>query len=250
MFRKIPAYLALAILAASCGGNDSDTRQAVEDEATATEAAATEAVATGAEEAVAEIVEEATAAADVAAGEALFAPCVACHGTNGEGNMALNAPGIAGQSESYLRRQLWEFKNGQRGSHVDDAAGAQMRPMAAALTDRQAIADVSAYVASLPPTVPPATVEGDTENGQKLYVSKCGACHGGDAWGNEALYTPRLTMLGDAYLIRQVTNFQEGVRGVEEEAKYGKQMAVMAKTVTAEELNDIAAFINELAARQ
>ena len=60
--------------------------------------------------------------------------------------MALNAPGIAGQSESYLRRQLWEFKNGQRGNHEGDTAGAQMRPMAATLADSQAIADVSAYI--------------------------------------------------------------------------------------------------------
>ena len=81
-------------------------------------------------------------------------------------------------------------------------------------------------------------VEGDAANGEKLYNSKCGACHGGRAWGNEALYTPRLTMLGDAYMIRQVTNFQAGMRGVDEEAEYGKQMAVMAKTVTAEELNE------------
>ena len=242
MFRTIPAYLALAILAASCGGNESDTSQAVEDEA-----AATEAVEAAVEETVAD---EVVAAVDNAAGEALFTPCIACHGANGEGNMALNAPGIAGQSESYLKRQLWEFKNGQRGNHEGDIAGAQMRPMAAILPDRQAIADVSAYVASLPATVPPATVEGDAENGQKLYISKCGACHGGDAWGNEALYTPRLTMLGDAYMIRQVTNFQAGMRGVDEQAEYGKQMAVMAKTVTAEELNDIAAFLNELAASQ
>ena len=164
--------------------------------------------------------------------------------------MALNAPGIAGQSESYLRRQLWEFKNGQRGNHEGDIAGAQMRPMAAMLADRQAIADVSAYIASLPATVPPATVAGDSDNGQKLYIGKCGACHGGDAWGNEALFTPRLTMLGDAYILRQVANFQEGMRGVDEQTEYGKQMAVMAKTVTAGELNDIAAFVNELATRQ
>jgi cytochrome c oxidase subunit 2 len=243
MLRTIPAYLALAVFAASCGGNENDATEAPGDEA-----AATEAIITEAETAAEPLADEGITAVAEAAGKALFAPCVACHGANGEGNLALNTPGIAGQSESYLKRQLWEFKNGQRGNHEGDIAGAQMRPMAAALTDRQAIADVSAYIASLPATVPTTTVEGDTQNGQKLYISKCGACHGGDAWGNEALYTPRLTMLGDAYVIRQVTNFQEGMRGIDEQAEYGKQMALMAKTVTAEELNDIAAFLNELAA--
>ena len=36
----------------------------------------------------------------------------------------------------------------------------------------------------------------------------------------------------------------------EQNAQYGQQMAMMAKTVTAEELIDITAFINELAASQ
>lgn len=241
MFRTIPAYIALVLLAASCGGNESATGQ----EAVADKAAATE---TAAADAVEAVVDKAIAAVDDDTGKALFAPCVACHGANGEGNMALNAPGIAGQSESYLKRQLWEFKNGQRGSHEGDVPGSQMRPMAATLADRQAIADVSAYIASLPATVPPVTVAGNADNGQKLYVSKCGACHGGDAWGNEALYTPRLTMLGDAYVVRQVTNFQEGLRGIGGETQYGQQMAAMAKIVSAEELQDIAAFLNELAA--
>ena len=245
MFRRITAYLALIAILASCGGNRDDTSQVVENDA---EAAVTEEVVS---EDMADAVAGDTIAAAANAGKALFAPCMACHGVNGEGNMELNAPGIAGQSESYLRRQLWEFKNGQRGKHADDMAGAQMRPMAATLPDRQAIADVAAYVASLPPTVPPATVQGDAANGKKLYISKCGACHGGDAWGNEALFTPRLTMLGDAYLVRQVENFQEGMRGAgEQDPQYGQQMTVMAKTVTAEELNDIAAFVNELAAGQ
>ena len=71
----------------------------------------------------------------------------------------------------------------------------------------------------------------------------------GKGWGNEALYTPRLTVIGDWYLVRQVLNFQESMRGVHEDATYGKQMAMMAKTVSKQELKDIAAFLNELAAK-
>ena len=125
-----------------------------------------------------------------------------------------------------------------------------MKPMADALANGQAITDVATYVASLTPSVPPVTVEGDAENGEKLYNSKCGACHGGRAWGNEALYTPRLTMLGDAYIVRQVTNFRDGLRGAGEDAVYGKQMAAMAKVVSDQELRDIVAFVNELAAEE
>jgi len=183
-------------------------------------------------------------AGDAEAGKALYATCIACHGENGEGNQALNAPGLAGQSESYLNRQLWDFKKGIRGKEPGDTAGAQMSPMAATLADAAAVADVSAYIASMPKVKPAATIEGNVENGQKHYVSKCGACHGGQGWGNEALFTPRLTVIGDWYLMRQVLNFQESMRGVHEDSKYGKQMAMMAKTVSEEELRDIAAFLN------
>lgn len=189
-------------------------------------------------------------AGDADAGKALYAPCAACHGPNGEGNTALNSPGVAGQSESYLMRQLWDFKKGNRGAAEGDTIGAQMRPMAMALPDGQAIATVAAYLASLPASKPSATVEGDVDSGHKLYMSKCGACHGGQGWGNEALYTPRLTIIGDSYLIRQIKNFQNGLRGAHQDAKFGKQMAMMAKVVTENELTDIAAFLNEQAPQQ
>lgn len=190
------------------------------------------------------------AAGDAESGEALYAACIACHGENGAGNAALNAPGIAGQSESYLARQLWDFKNGRRGKEPGDTTGAQMLPMAAMLTDGDAVANVAAYIAAMPATQPAATIEGDVVNGQKLFTGKCGACHGGQGWGNEALFTPRLTVIGDWYLIRQVGKFQESMRGAHEDSTYGKQMAMMAKTVSEDELNDIAAFLNEQGAQQ
>ena len=189
-------------------------------------------------------------AGDAEAGKALYGTCVACHGANAEGNAELLAPGLAGQSESYLVRQLWDFKNGRRGADTNDTAGAQMRPMAMALPDGEAIATVAAYLASLPANVPVATVDGDAENGQKQFTSKCGACHGGQGWGNEALYTPRLTVVGDSYLVRQVKNFQKGIRGAHEDAKFGKQMKMMSILVTDQELNDIAAFLNAQSGEQ
>ena len=180
-----------------------------------------------------------------AAGKKLYTPCVACHGANAEGIVALNSPALAGQSQSYLMRQLWDFRNGNRGATEGDTIGAQMRPMAMMLEDGVAIANVAAYLASMPTSKPPATVEGDAANGQKLYDSRCGACHGGKGWGIEELHTPNLSSIGDAYLMRQVRNFQNGLRGAKKVAPEGKQMAMMAKSVTAEDVKDIAAFLNE-----
>jgi len=184
-------------------------------------------------------------AGNTESGKALFGTCVACHGENGEGSALLLAPGVAGQSASYLVRQLWDFKKGVRGKVPGDAGGAKMVPMAETLVDGEAIADVAAYIASMPSVQHATTVEGDVTHGQKQYASKCGACHGGAGWGNEALHTPRLTVIGDWYLVRQVLNFQESMRGAHEDSAFGQQMAMMAKTVSEEELNDIAAFLNE-----
>lgn len=189
-------------------------------------------------------------AADAEAGKKLYTTtCAECHGPNAEGIAALNSPALAGQSESYMIRQLWDFKKGNRGAADGDTIGAQMRPITTTLPDGEAIANVAAYLAALPPSKPPATVEGDIANGQGLYASRCGVCHGGRGWGIEEQHTPRLNSIGDSYLMRQVRNFQDGLRGSDFQliagAHEGKQMAMMAKSVTTEELQDIAAFLNE-----
>ena len=69
------------------------------------------------------------AAGDPAKGQALYATCASCHGANGEGNQALNAPAIAGQQDWYLTRQLKNYQEGIRGTHAKDVYGMQMRPM-------------------------------------------------------------------------------------------------------------------------
>lgn len=94
---------------------------------------------------------EPTVEADVERGRELFNTCVACHGPSGEGNQALNAPRLAGQSDWYLVRQLKSFQKGWRGTAPEDPAGASMRPMAMLLADEAAIHDVVAYINTLQP---------------------------------------------------------------------------------------------------
>lgn len=89
------------------------------------------------------------AAGDPAKGKALYATCGACHGANGEGMEALNAPRLQGQEEWYLIRQLQNFKAGIRGSNPKDTYGMQMAPMAQTLPTDQAMEDVAAYIKSL-----------------------------------------------------------------------------------------------------
>lgn len=183
---------------------------------------------------------------DAATGESLFAICVACHGANGEGNKALNAPSNAGQDDWYVVRQLKNFKEGIRGADPKDIYGAQMRPMAMALADDQAIEDVAAYVATLSAPSPAITVDGDVGVGKQLY-STCTACHGGKGEGNKALNAPRLTGQHDWYTVRQLQNFKTGVRGAHPKDTYGAQMRPMAAILADDAaMNNVAAYIATL----
>jgi cytochrome c553 len=86
---------------------------------------------------------------DATAGKAAYAICASCHGANGEGNKALNAPAIAGQNDWYIVRQLYNFKNGIRGVDPKDSYGQQMRPMAMTLPDDKSINNIAAYISTL-----------------------------------------------------------------------------------------------------
>ncbi len=189
-------------------------------------------------------------AADPDAGKAMYGPCAACHGTNGEGNPALNSPALAGQSAAYVARQLKFFRTGVRGAAADDTIGAQMVPMATMLANDVAIEDIAAYFESLPGTKPAITIEGDAVEGNKQFQSKCGACHGTSGQGNDALNSPKLTGIGDAYLVRQVKAFQQGLRGSHADDTFGKQMRMMSVLVDDKALNDVAAFLNEKTAQE
>jgi cytochrome c553 len=184
--------------------------------------------------------------AQAATGQQTFAICAACHGARGEGNPATGAPAIAGQQLAYLQRQLGNFRTGLRGMHKNDTYGAQMRAGAqAVLQDEKAIAAVAAYVASLPVTSVKAAAKFDARNGNNLYQGKCGACHGVKAEGNAALFAPRLAGLDAAYIKRQFNNFRHGVRGAQPQDKYGRQMALMAATLTTDrELDDVIGYIH------
>lgn len=86
---------------------------------------------------------------DASNGRQLFSTCAACHGTAGEGNKALNAPGLANRDGWYLYRQLKLFQSGYRGSHPEDIHGATMRTSALFLRNDQAVKDVVAYINTL-----------------------------------------------------------------------------------------------------
>ncbi|HEX7034459.1 MAG TPA: c-type cytochrome [Pseudomonadales bacterium] len=185
-------------------------------------------------------------AADVAAGKQAYAVCAACHGQQGEGNQAMNAPRLAGQEGWYLRRQMEAFQQGLRGTAKGDAFGAQMRPMAMAVTDPAALDNLIAYIGTLPDVPAEPTIQGDAAAGQKAYVV-CASCHGQKAEGLEQMGGPRLAGQNDWYLVRQLHNYKSNLRGYDPKDIFGKQMQPMANTLTSDQaINDVVAYINTL----
>ena len=80
-------------------------------------------------------------AADAVKGKALYARCISCHGSNGEGKESQKAPRIAGQFDWYIYSSLVQFKSKER-------VNATMYPFIKNLSD-QDYQDLAAYVSTL-----------------------------------------------------------------------------------------------------
>jgi cytochrome c553 len=79
-------------------------------------------------------------AADLAAGKAKSALCLACHNANGISTNPLY-PNLAGQQSAYLAKQMLAFRGGQRQN-------ATMTPMMKLLSDAD-IQNLAAYFSAL-----------------------------------------------------------------------------------------------------
>lgn len=178
-----------------------------------------------------------------------YAFCTVCHGAQGNGNLAINAPKIAGMEPWYVKRQLEQFRAGARGTRPGDAPGMEMQPVGRQLDDK-AIDAVAAYVATFSPMPPAVTVHGDAKRGRALYVS-CSGCHGASGEGNSALKAPALAGQTDWYLVTQLERFRAGERGFAPQDDLGNQMRAAAAVVPdAAAVKDLVAYINTLTARR
>jgi cytochrome c oxidase subunit 2 len=186
--------------------------------------------------------------ADVTAGQQAYAVCASCHGAQGEGNQAMNAPKLAGLQPWYIDRQLRYYQEGVRGAHEDDQFGRMMAPMANMVASPEARTNVAAYIASLPESPAATTLnEGDPARGMRIYSANCASCHGDDGMGSWATDAPALAGMDDWYLATQLQNYRDGIRGAHREDDYGYQMTSMVKAMrTQEQQNDVISYINTL----
>lgn len=147
-------------------------------------------------------------------GSAGIPACLACHGSNGEGQAAPGHPRLGGQHQAYLVKQLQAFANGQRKN-------ALMDPIASALSAQQ-ISDVAEYYASLPgwkSDANPVAISPQAVLGYKLATSgswnkgmpACFACHGAGGAGI-APHFPSLAGQMSSYTRAQLKAWQAGTR--------------------------------------
>lgn len=126
--------------------------------------------------------------------EAKAQACAACHGNNGVPADPKTVPVIWGQEQSYLMKQLRDFRNGERNSAV-------MSPLAKNLAEGD-LRPMAAYFAAKPwptrpepvkPLLPPKS------------IAQCLACHQANFQGG--MPAPRLAGLSYEYLVASMRAF-------------------------------------------
>lgn len=132
-------------------------------------------------------------------GKKVFRTCTVCHLPEGWGTLNGQYPQVAGQLASVIIKQLADIRARNRDNPT-------MRPFTSPqlLGGTQQIADVAAYISSLPMNprngVGPGT---DLEHGEKLYKDNCVDCHGANGEGDEKEQIPLLQGQHYLYLKRQ-----------------------------------------------
>jgi cytochrome c oxidase subunit II len=144
---------------------------------------------------------------DAKNGASLYETCAACHGKGGEGVSDGTVPVLAGQSFTVIAKQLVDFRVGARG----DSRMAHFTS-SRHLAYSQHIADVAAYIASLPRRPLKSVAMNPSEKGFIVYSRSCERCHGAAGEGKEDWLAPRLASQYAEYLLRQLDDAAEGRR--------------------------------------
>ena len=145
--------------------------------------------------------------------------CEACHQPGGNGDPAGNFPQLAGQQSTVVIKQIADIRAGNRDNPTMYPF-ANIEALRAATEDifdeekdgPQTLADVTAYIQTLPMA---STIKGegnDLEHGEKIYAENCVRCHGDHGQGSFKNYYPVIAGQNYHYLLRQFLWIKEGKR--------------------------------------
>jgi cytochrome c553 len=170
-------------------------------------------------------------------GRALYETCAACHQADGSGVADGDIPAIAGQHYPVILKQLADFRDTERIELRMNAFAARHH-----LEGAQDLADVAAYISSLP--VQPTTAHGPGKYagfGRQAYERACQSCHGETAAGDEKARVPRLAGQHYGYLVKQIEMMIAGERR-NVHADHPK----LLDTLTGEDISGVADFLARL----
>ena len=194
---------------------------------------------------------------DAEAGATAAATCAACHGADGNPSDPMY-PRLAGQGEKFIAQQLALFATGQRTTGL----AAVMVPFAQTLS-AQDMRDVGAHFAAQKPA---AGLADDTpvaegryqglkyyEIGQQLFrggdaergIPACMACHGPAGQGNPGPAYPHVAGQQSWYTARRLEEFRAGTSN-EQDKRLFEVMAAVAKSLTDEEIQALASYMQGL----
>ena len=140
---------------------------------------------------------------DIENGMDVYEVCAACHLPEGWGTPDGTFPQLAGQHRGVLIKQMADIRAQNRDNPT-------MYPFSLpqSIGDAQALADVVAYIESLP--MNPAWGKGPhgpgTEEyalGEQLYKDNCVKCHGEIGMGDVEKFYPRINGQHYEYMVRQ-----------------------------------------------
>lgn len=149
---------------------------------------------------------------DLENGRDVYEVCAACHLPEGWGTEDGTFPQLAGQSRAVLIKQMADIREGNRDNPT-------MYPFALprAIGDAQALADVTAYIETLPMNPEPGVGEWGPDTpefaeGKALYEKNCVKCHGETGMGDKEKFYPRVNGQHYNYMVRQFEWIRDGKR--------------------------------------
>lgn len=168
-------------------------------------------------------------------GEEAYEVCGACHLPSGSGRPDGTFPQLAGQHTTVLIKQIADIRAGRRDNPI-------MYPFAITLVDPQELADVAAYLQTLP--IPPGNGTGAGTNlakGEELYKRDCVQCHGEQGQGSLEKFYPVLAGQHYEYLLRQIRDIAAGRR-----RNANPDMVKVVKGYKDEELQAVVDYMSRL----
>ena len=165
--------------------------------------------------------------------EARLAPCLACHGANGQSTIP-EVPSLGGQPAFYLTIQLFMFREKLRVVEP-------MNQMMQGLKDDD-LRSMAAYLAKLAPPEP-ADNSVDTVRTERARMlveqHRCNFCHNRDYSGEQNV--PRLAGQREDYLVKAMREYKDNTR-----RGYDASMADVLYPLGDEQFLDLAYFLSRL----